>query len=108
MTFVSEGDLPDPFEGLVLLACAPGRATASFGPPKVGSLACGDLASDRRPSGVLAFLRWSPANELGSISEGGIDLRESIRKSNLQHIANTMNLKSHNDLYFETEGVLKF
>ena len=31
----------------------------------------GDLGSDRRPSGMLAFLRWSPANELGSISEGG-------------------------------------
>ena len=71
MTFVSEGDLPGPFEGLVLMACAPGRATASFGPPKVGPLAWGDPASDRRPSGVLAFLRWSPANELGSISEDG-------------------------------------
>ena len=84
MTFVSEGDLPGPFEGLVLLACAPGRAVASFGPPKVGSLAWGDLASDRRHSGVLAFLRWSPANELGRISEGEIDIRESIRRSNPQ------------------------
>ena len=69
MTFVSEGDLPGPFEGLILLACAPGRATASFSPPKVGSLACGDLASDRHPSGVLAFLCWSPTNELESISK---------------------------------------
>ena len=84
MTFVSEGDLPSPFEGLVLLACAPGRATASFGPLKVGSMAWGDLASDRRPSGVVAFLRWSPANELGNISEGGIDLREFTRRSKLQ------------------------
>ena len=84
MTFVSKGDLPGPFEGLVLMACAPGRATASFGPPKVGSQAWGDPASDRRPSGVLAFLHWSPANELGSISEGGIDLRESTRRSNPQ------------------------
>ena len=31
----------------------------------------GDLGTDRRPSGMLAFLRWSPTNELGSISEGG-------------------------------------
>ena len=81
MTFVSEGDLPGPFEGLVLLACAPGQATASFGLP---TLAWGDPAIDRRPSGVLAFLRWSPANELGSIFDGGIDLRESTRRSNPQ------------------------
>ena len=85
-TFVTEGYLPRPFEGLVLLACAPGRAVASFGPPKVGFLALGDLASDGRPSGVLAFFRWSPANELGSVSEGGIDLRESIRRSNPQQL----------------------
>ena len=84
-TFVTEGYLPRPFEGLVLLACAPGRAVASFGPPKVGSLAWGDLANDGRPSGVLAFLRWRPANELGSVFEGGIDLRKSIRRSNPQH-----------------------
>jgi len=84
VTIVSEGDLPGSFEGPALLACASGRATASFGPPKVSSLAWGDLASDRRPLGVLAFLHWSPANELGSISEGGIDLRESIRRSNPQ------------------------
>jgi len=86
VTIVSEDGLPGSFEGLALLACASGRATASFGPPKVSSLAWGDLASDRRPSGVLAFVRWSPANELWSISEGGIDLRESIRKFNPQHI----------------------
>ena len=84
MAIVSEGVLPSSSEGLALLACASGRATAFLGPPKVSSLAWGDLASDRRPSGVLAFLRWSPANELGSISEGGIDLRESIRRSNPQ------------------------
>ena len=83
-TFVTEGYLPRPFEGLVLLACAPERAVASFGPPKVGSLAWGDLVSDCRPSGVLAFLRWSAANELGSIFDGGIDLRESTRRSNPQ------------------------
>ena len=53
--------------------------------PKVGSLVWGDLASDGRPSGVLAFFRWSPAIELGSVFEGGIDLWESIRRSNPQH-----------------------
>ena len=78
MTIVSEGDLPGSSEGLAFLACASGRASASFGPLKVSSLVWGDLVSDRRPSGVLLFLRWSPANELGSISEGGNDLRESI------------------------------
>ena len=54
---MTEGFLPRPLEGLFLMACAPGRAIASFGPPKVGSLALGDLASDGRPSGVLAFFR---------------------------------------------------
>ena len=86
MTIVSEGDLPGSSEGLALLAYAFGRATASFGPPKVSSLAWGDLASDRRSSGVLVFLRWSPANELGSIFEGGIDLRESVQRSNPQQV----------------------
>ena len=93
MAIVSEGVLPGSSEGLALLACAFGRATASFGPPKVGSLAWVDPASDRRPSGVLAFLRWSPANELGSVSDGEIDLRESIRRSNLQHTYFTADLR---------------
>ena len=54
---MTEGFLPRPLEGLFLMACAPGRAIASFGPPKVGSLAWGDLASDGRPLGVLALFR---------------------------------------------------
>jgi len=46
---------------------------------------CADSDPVEHPEGSEAS-RPSPANELGSISEGGIDLRESIRKSNPQHI----------------------
>jgi len=49
---------------------------------------------------VLAFLRWSPANELGSISEGGIDLRETIRRSNPQHLEKPgLNIRSAETSY---------